>query len=471
MNLLQRVVGGDTRNISSLDDYSQALSLYYPMTSDVGGSDPSYTQTLTGQPAEEIARNFTGMVGGAYKSNGVIFACMLARLSVFSAARFRWQTMRQGRPSDLFGTPDLSVFDTPWVGGTTQDLLARMIQDADLAGNSFWVLWSGELVRLRPDWVDIVVGKRMHRNGQMGWTKLGYLYYEGGKYSGTKEPVPLLVDEVAHFMPTPDPEASFRGMSWLTPIVREVQADGLMTKHRLKFFENGATPNLVIKHNTNADADKVKRFAERMRDEYGGVDNAYKTLNLYPGADIVPVGTDFKQNDFKQVQGAGETRIAAAAGVPPVIVGLSEGLQAATYSNYSQARRRFADGTIHPLWQNAAGSLEVIAPRAGLRGGGTNVRLWYDVWGVPFLREDATDQAAIAQQQATTIKTYIDAGFTAESAVAAVEAGDNGLLKHTGLFSVQLQAPGSGTGPEQNGGQPPTDSANTGSSTTTGANA
>ena len=198
------------------------------------------------------------------------------------------------------------------------------------------------------------------------------------------------------------------------------------------------------------------------------MDNAYKTLNLYPGADIVSVGSDFRQADFKQVQGAGETRIAAAAGVPPVIVGLSEGLQAATYSNYSQARRRFADGTIHPLWQNAAGSLEVIAPRAGLRGGGTNVRLWYDVWGVPFLREDATDQAAIAQQQATTIKTYIDSGFTPESAVAAVEAGDSGLLEHSGLVSVQLQPPGS---VDQNAGQTSPDPAQTGSSaTTTGAN-
>ena len=266
MNLLQRLRGEEeARNVSSLDDYAKALSLYYPAVSDVGGSDPRYTQTLTGQPAEEIARNFSGMVQQAYKQNGVIYACMLARLSVFSAARFRWQTMRSGKPSDLFGTPDLSVFDHPWTGGTTQDLLARMIQDADLAGNSFWVLWNGELVRLRPDWVDIVVGKRMHRSGQLGWTKLGYLYYEGGKYSDTKDPVPLLVDEVAHFMPTPDPEASFRGMSWLTPIVREVQADGLMTRHRLKFFENGATPNLVVKHNTNAEPDKVKRFAERMR--------------------------------------------------------------------------------------------------------------------------------------------------------------------------------------------------------------
>ena len=44
--------------------------------------------------------------------------------------------------------------------------------------------------------------------------------------------------------------------------------------------------------------------------------NAYKTLFLAGGADVKVVGADLKQVDFKQVQGAGETRIAAAAGVP-----------------------------------------------------------------------------------------------------------------------------------------------------------
>jgi hypothetical protein len=62
-----------------------------------------------------------------------------------------------------------------------------------------------------------------------------------------------------------------------------------------------------------------------------------------------------KQIDFKVTQGHGETRIAAAAGVPPIIVGLSEGLEAATYSNYGQARRRFADVTMRPLWRERGG--------------------------------------------------------------------------------------------------------------------
>jgi phage portal protein BeeE len=165
--------------------------------------------------------------------------------------------------------------------------------------------------------------------------------------------------------------------------------------------------------------------------------NAYKTLHLYPGADATVVGSDLRSVDFRQVQGAGETRIAAAAGVPPVIVGLSEGLQAATYSNYAQARRRFADGTIHPLWQNAAGSLEALATSPG-----DDVRLWYDASDVPFLREDEKDAAEIASTQANTINSLVTAGYTPTSAVAALEASDWRLLEHSGLYSVQLQPAG-----------------------------
>jgi phage portal protein BeeE len=136
----------------------------------------------------------------------------------------------------------------------------------------------------------------------------------------------------------------------------------------------------------------------RFRAGHEGALNAYKTLFLAGGADVKTVGTDFKQLDLKAVQGAGETRIAAAAGVPPVVVGLSEGLQAATYSNYAQARRRFADQTMRPLWRNAAGSLARIinVPPAS--------ELWYDDRDIPALREDEKDAADIQQSQAVTIR-------------------------------------------------------------------
>ncbi len=61
---------------------------------------------------------------------------------------------------------------------------------------------------------------------------------------------------------------------------------------------------------------------------------------------------------------------------------------------------------------------------------------------ISFLQEDRKDAAEIQQAEAQTIKTLTDAGYKAESVIAAVLSGDFSQLVHTGLFSVQLQPPG-----------------------------
>lgn len=827
MNLLTRLTQGRrAEQRYTLEDYAGWLDsfayngLWYPA---------GLQQTLVGDPRNEATERssdgFQYVAATAYATNGVVFACMLVRMLVFSSIRFQWQRLRNGKPSDTYGTRDLRLLERPWPNGTTQDLLTRMIQDADLAGNSYWTVNSSlarlgtqdpgsELVRLRPDWVEIVGRKRTMNRGRnsrtplvnrgegfVGWEKVGYVYTEGGP--GASEPVVFTVDEVAHYAPIPDPMAVFTGMSWITPILREIQADKEMTRHQRKFFEQGApqpldakiltpdgwstmgdmrvgsrvigsdgkphevvavypqgvkdiyrvtfsggatvectrdhlwsvasiadrrkgitrtmtlgeiidggvryasgpakwsvplvtpvefdpqgdlpvhpyllgsllgdgsfrigngegsatitlathiddadeqqeaigvllpdgvqikrrdrggwsefrfvreagiyrnplaaairdlgllnklgyekliprrymlasvnervallqglldtdghvdkrqpntitftstsrdlaaqvaelanglggigtvrksreatgttraqwvaritrlpewitpfrlqrkvdvyrptrrggayryiqsvelvdrreaqciavdcddhlyvtdgyvlthnTPNMVIKHFPGAPGvqgpsiDAIKRFAQELDKASAGTENAYKTLHLYPGAEATVVGANLRDIDFKEVRGGGETRIAAAAGVPPVIVGLSEGLEAATYSNYSQARRRFADGTMHPLWQNAAGTLEDV-----LTIPDDASRLWYDATHVPFLREDEKDAAEIARVRAETINSYITAGYEPDSVVAAVEADDPRLLVHSGLYSVQLQQPGAENGP------------------------
>ncbi len=402
------------------------------------------TQTLVGESGSSVERvgtDYPSLVSSGYAGNSVVFACMSVRQAVFSAVRFQYQRLRGGRPSDLFGDRSLALLERPWPGGTTQDLLARMIQDADLAGNSYWVRDGDELVRLRPDWVQILLEPRLMGGRTVGYRRIGYEYHEGGPYKGN-DPALFRLQDVAHFAPKPDPVASWRGMSWLTPVIREVQSDSLMGRHKRKFFENGATPNMIVKHPERATPESIRRFRAMLDADHEGVERAYKTLHLGGGADATVVGANFRQIDFATVQGHGETRIAAAAEVPPIIVGLSEGLAAATYSNYGQARRRFADGTMHPLWGNASGSLAPLL--AGFLRGSNDVRLWYDARDVPFLREDEKDSAQIAEMKARTIRTYVDGGYTPASAMAAVESGDEGLLEHTGWFSVQLQRPGNG---------------------------
>lgn len=442
MNWLDRLKGAraDPERMT-LDEYGQMLGLY--MQSGLGYQTPSLMQTLAGTGTERPTDNFQGLAAQAYASNGVVFACMLVRQLVFSSVRFQFQSFLKGKPSETFGSQTLAVLERPWSGGTTQDLLSRMIQDADLAGNSYWVRQGNELVRLRPDWVQIIGKPRTmpkpsggRGNGQVGWSKVGYLYTEGGLTS-QNDGVPFTVDEVAHFAPIPDPLAVFTGMSWLTPILREIQADHAMTRHQRKFFDRGATVNMIIKHPAGADPKAVAKWDGELSSKMGGVENAYKNLNLYPGADATVVGSNLKDIDFKEVRGGGETRIAAAARVPPIIVGLSEGLQAATYSNYGQARRAFVDATMHPLWQNTAGSMErVVSPP------NSSSRLWYDATDVPFLREDEADAANIAAVKAATIASYVTQGFTKESAVKAVDSGDINLLVDSGLTSVQLLPPG-----------------------------
>jgi hypothetical protein len=431
----------EQRAITSLDDYAAALSQANAYIQ----PGPAITQTMPGEQGHERPpADFRGMANEMFGSSSVVFACMLARFSVFSAIRFQYQRYRGGRPTELFGDRSLQILETPWSGGTTADLLARMIIDSDLCGNAYIIVDRGELVRLRPDWVDIILEPRtrLAEDGEtvltLGWRKIGYVYYEDGNRSDIG--VILLPSEVAHFAPIPDPQASYRGMSWLTPLVREVRADQAMTNYKDRFVRNSATPNLVVKHAPQVTPDQAREFKRALDVEYGGPENAGKTMHIGGGADLTVVGKDLQQIDLRGVQGAGETRIAAAAGTPPIIVGLSEGLASATYSNYGQARRRFADGTMHPLWTNVAGSLSRIVPPPPAS------RLWYDARDVPFLREDSADQAKITATNAQSIRNMVDAGFDPTSVLLFVASGDVSALVHTGRVSVQLQKPGEGEG-------------------------
>jgi phage portal protein BeeE len=412
-------------------------------------SQPSFFGSLSGE-RETIEANFEAHVRRAYKANGVVFACVLARLLLFSEARFQWRRFELGRPGELFDDGGLRLLAEPWTNGTTGELLGRMEQDASLAGNSYWTAvgrgGQARLRRMRPDWVTIVTGVRRdeldspdERPGpfDLRARPVAVVYQPRGV--ARSEPVILAPEQVAHYSPIPDPEAQWRGMSWLTTVLREIEADSAATTHKSRYFQHGATPGIAVTYDAGVSPEDFDEYVKRFKEQHTGASNAYKTLHFGGGSDAKVLSHSLKQIDFKVTQGAGETRIAAAACVPPIIVGLSEGLQASTYSNYGQAKRKFADTFARPHWRMAAASLQrLFTPPAG-------AQLWYDDRDIAFLRDDARDAAETVSINSRSIRTYTDAGFTPESAVAAVDTGDVSRLDHTGLFSVQLQPPGSTT--------------------------
>lgn len=403
---------------------------------------------------EKIETDFASIVTKAYKQNGPVFACVLARALPFSEARFMWQELVDGRPGRLTGSDGLELLQSPWPNATTGELLWRMEQDASLAGNFYatTVQRSGVecIRRLRPDWLTIISGINGDPSGSsfaLDSEVLGYIYHPRN-VTPAVNPQFLSPDRVVHYSPVPDPEAQWRGMSWLTPVLDEIAGDKAATKHKLKFFDNGATSNLVVTYDASVNPEAVERYAEMFDQAHAGVDRAYSTIHLGGGADAKAFGADMKQIDFKATQGAGETRIAAAAGVGAIMARLSEGLQGSSLNdgNYNAAKRHFADMTLRPLWRMAAGSLTKFAEGADPK----SKRLWYDVTDVEFLKDDRKDQSEVLNQQATTIASLVAAGYQPDAVIDAVDANDLSRLsgKHSGLYSVQLQAPGTRVPPK-----------------------
>jgi phage portal protein BeeE len=407
--------------------------------STLGPSGASYyVSTLYGKPdAERILPTWLGYVQTAYKGNPIVFAAVGARLALFSEATLKFRRLRD---KGLFGGPDLAVLERPWPNGTTGELLARMLQDADLAGNAYVRRTDVGLERLRPDQVTIVSELRTDDFGRSYRVPVGY-YHEPDPADVDREPALYLASEVCHWSPIPDPEAVFRGMSWLTPVVREIEADAGMVAYKQAYLDNAATPNLLIRYPNQMKPGTLADLQGRLKAKYGGVDNAFKTLTLDQGADATLIGSTFEQMAFSTVQAAGENRILLASGVPGIVVGAKEGLAAATYSNYEQAMRRFADLTMRPLWRSACAALaQLVEVPAG-------AQLWYDTSDIAALRQGEKERADTALVRATAAETLLRAGYEPDNIPAALDSGDFTLLTHSGLFSSQLMPPGTAAAP------------------------
>ena len=411
--------------------------------------------------------NFEQTINELYKSNGIVFACVVARARVFSQIRFKFQEFVGGVAGNLVGHPSLSLLETPWWNGSTGELLTLAEIDASAAGNSFWTVVDDKgrigrrakldnnpfLARMRPDWTKLLIDAPSGNPYNVDARVVGLQFSPPGMKN---DPLLLTRGEFAHYSPLPDPSFRFRGMSWLTPIVRDIAADSAYTDHKLAFLRNGATPNMVVKLTDELDDDEFKAFVERFRETYEGAPSAYKTLFLSSGADVEAMSLNFQQLDLKKSQGGIETRIASAAGVHPTIVGLSEGLEGSSLNegNFHAARRLFVDMTIRDLWAKFTASMQPLVPPPKPK----TQRLWYDD-NIPFLHDDDADEAETFLVKVQALRGLTDSGWDQDKAVDAVSRLDITAVKgsHTGLFSVQLQEPGSGSNGQQQDQQPAMD--------------
>jgi phage portal protein BeeE len=382
----------------------------------------------SGRGKEGVSAAIARSAREAYEANGIVFACVAARMALLSEARFRMQSTAD---MHLFGNGGLSILEYPWPNATSGELWSRLELGDSSAGNAFIRRAEPEdgsdalLVEMRPDCVTIISEEARDTQGRVFKRPVGYA--EDFRPLGMdREPQFYTTDEVSHYNPVPDVQASFRGMSWLSPVLREVGADQAMTTYKTEHLRSGAQLGIVVKYAQKLQPGTIDMLRERVQARYGGPANAGKTLVLDQGGDVTVAGSTLEQLQFTALQGATETRIASAASVPAEVIGL-DGPRSAS-GNYELAIRRFADLWARPHWRAGCAVLQHLVRLVNPDGSEVPVtapqRLWFDVSEIAALRE-----GELARAQAFLVKTQgvaatVAAGYTRVSAVKVADSGD-----------------------------------------------
>lgn len=184
MKLIDRLARRGSESRSSLEDLIMSF----------GGINYLLDGSTTGPPgvtSEPAPNGFESMVRSVYNRNGIVAACIAARMGLISEARFKWRNLSDRR---MFGNEALGILERPTPNATTGDILARLEQDASLAGNGYRVRIGNQLHHVRPDWMHIILGSNMADGYEVAdapdATVAGYAYWPGGA-SGKYDPKTL----------------------------------------------------------------------------------------------------------------------------------------------------------------------------------------------------------------------------------------------------------------------------------------
>lgn len=375
----------------------------------------------------------TPVVGAAAAlvGNGIAYGIFRRRTDLFAQGKFRFRRFGNPRPTlaDSFSTADLLPIQPE------RPLLEACELGVATAGAAYFVRDGAQLRRLAAEHCTIVLGSDRHPDDpDVAWDahKIGLIYRHPG---GGLDPETWLWDEVVPFVPETDPQSPWRGISWLRPAMEDVAADDGARRYLTRFFSNHATPNTAVVFPPDVQRETVEAFRDLFLARHQGVERSFRTAFLGGGADIKVIGSSLKDLDTEAVRQQVHKDIAAAAGVPIVAAGIEQG----TYANSKESNRALADGKVRYLWSAAA---EAFARAITVPAGS---ELYIETASIAALQADALDDAQVLAQQAMTMRTLVDGGFVPDSVIAAVTSGDMSRLQHSGLLSVQTQAPGAGT--------------------------
>jgi len=238
---------------------------------------------------------------------------------------------------------------------STQSMFFENIQAyKDLSGEAFfWVLPDDntgsptEMWSLRPDWVDIKVGKEKMIDS--------VIFRQGG--SGNPDHhIRIPFEDILYFK-TFNPTNPYRGLSLVKAGASEIDSYDFATDFNRRFFYNSARPSGILTTETNLKEDTRRRLEEQWTNKYQGRENAFKTAILEGGLKWQDMTHNQKDMDFATLKTMSRDDILSIFQVPKTIIGITDDVNRA---NAKEARAVFQEFVIDPLMRDIVSFLNMF---------------------------------------------------------------------------------------------------------------
>ena len=317
-------------------------------------------------------RRYDRLADEGYRRNVIGYRCV--RVIAQGAASARWLLYgANGREFDRHPLLDLLARPNPLQGGAA--MLDALYGYFLIAGNAYLEAVAAgddapprELHALRPDRMKIVPGPT-------GLPSAYEYSVQGKKTLFPADPVSgaSAILHLRSFNPLDD----WYGMSPIEAAAYAVDQHNAAAAWNQALLQNSARPSGALVYAPregpgSLSDQQFQRLKSEIDAQYGGPGNAGRPMLLEGGLDWKEMSLSPKDMDFHSARAQAARDVAAAFGVPPMLVGVPGD---ATYANYREARLALWEDTILPFLDHVVDQLNNwLGPRYG-----QGLRLAYDI--------------------------------------------------------------------------------------------
>jgi len=252
------------------------------------------------------------------------------------------------------GHPLVALLERPNPFYELKDLWAGTMLSYHLDGNAYWLkarnargfgaptqLWYEPHWSIKPHWPE---------DGS------AFIDYYERRVNGTIERI--APENVIHFRNGINPANPRYGMAPIKSALLNVFTDTEVSLWVAALCKNMAIPGVVMNPTEmiGLSPEKAEAMKQQFKRKFGG-DNRGEPLILDFPASISTIGFNPADMDFGAITMVAEARIAGALGVPPIVAGLSAGLDASTYNNLENLRKAAFEESLIPTWMAIAAHL------------------------------------------------------------------------------------------------------------------